>query len=78
MICCSVGHRKIDNKECVKEKVKAVVGRLIIERNVRIFYFGSRSEFDDICHAVVTEFQKDFPDIVRVNNVYIKHYWKSI
>ncbi len=64
---CFIGHRKIENKEAVKEKVKEVVGWFIVEKGIRVFHFGSRSEFDDICHAVVTDFQKIYPDIVRVN-----------
>ncbi len=65
--CCFIGHRKIEDKEAVQEKVKEVVGKLIVEKGVRTFHFGSRSEFDDICHAVVTEFQRSYPDIVRIN-----------
>ncbi len=64
---CFIGHRKVENKEIVKEKVKEVVGRLIVENDVRIFHFGSRSEFDDVCHSIVTDFQKIYPDIIRVN-----------
>ncbi len=64
---CFIGHRKVENKELVKEKVKEVVERLIVEKGVKTFHFGSRSEFDDICHVVVTEFQKIYPDIIRVN-----------
>ncbi len=67
MSCCFIGHRKIQDKAAVQEKVKEVVEDLIAEKGVRTFLFGSRSEFDDICHAVVTEFQKNYPDIVRVN-----------
>ncbi len=67
MTCCFIGHRKIQDKAAVQEKVKEVVEDLIAEQGVGTFHFGSRSEFDDICHAVVTEFQKNHPDIVRVN-----------
>ncbi len=66
-VCCFIGHRKVENKEFVKEKVKEIVERLIVEKNVRVFHFGSRSEFDDICHAVVTDFQRIYPDSIFVN-----------
>ncbi len=67
MTCCFIGHRKIEDKEMVAQKVREVVEGLIIQNRVRIFHFGSRSQFDDICHAVVTEFQRLYPEIVRVN-----------
>ncbi len=67
MACCFIGHRKIEDKPRVKEAVEKVVGELIEQKGERTFLFGSRSEFDDICHAVVTEFQKTYPDIVRIN-----------
>ncbi len=65
--CCFIGHRKIEDHEAVFEKVKAVVEDLIINQNVRFFYFGSRSEFDDICHRAVTELQERYPFLVRIN-----------
>ena len=46
---------------------KKAIKNLIVNENVRVFHFGSRSEFDDICHEIVTAFQKDFPDIKRIN-----------
>ena len=64
--CCFIGHRKIQDKEAVLPHVKAIVEMLIKEKGVRIFNFGSKSEFDDLCYAVVTEFQNNFPDIIRV------------
>ncbi len=47
--------------------VKQLIENLISEKGVRVFHFGSKSEFDDICHRVVTELQSVYPDIVRVN-----------
>lgn len=67
MVCCFIGHRKVENKELVLAKVKEIVSDLIVNKHVRIFNFGSKSEFDDICHAVVSDFQKTFPDIVRIH-----------
>lgn len=74
MICCFVGHRKVENQELIKKKVKEVVGLLIVEKGVRTFCFGSRSEFDDICHAVVTDFKKTYFDIIRINYNYKSEY----
>ncbi len=65
--CCFIGHRKVQDKELVFLAVKKTVERLIIENGVRTFHFGSKSEFDDLCHLAVTELQSKYPDIVRVN-----------
>ncbi len=65
--CCFIEHRKIDEQESVYQKVKVVLKELIEEKSVRTFFFGSKSEFGDICHTVVTEFQHNYPDIVRIN-----------
>ncbi len=67
MACCFIGHRKIENKARVFKKAKEIIERLIVEKKVKTFYFGSKSEFDDICHAAVTELQSVYPDIVRIN-----------
>ncbi len=65
--CCFIGHRKITDKELVFVAVKRTVQRLILEKGVKTFHFGSKSEFDDICHLVVSELQNKYPDIVRIN-----------
>ncbi len=65
--CCFIGHRKVQDKELVFSCVKQIVATLVSEKGVRIFRFGSKSEFDDICHIVVTNLQSIYPDIVRVN-----------
>ncbi len=81
MKCCFVGHRKVENAELVKEKVKEVVERLIVENGVKTFYFGSRSKFDDICHAVVTQFKGKYSEIkriyVRAEYAYISDSYKK-
>ena len=35
-------------------------------KEVNIFYFGSKSEFDDLCHKVVTELKEKYSHIKRV------------
>lgn len=39
---------------------------LINEHGVYTFLFGSRSQFDDLCHEIVTELQKKNPQIKRI------------
>lgn len=46
--------------------LKNTIVRLITEENVKYFLFGSRSDFDDLCHHIVTELQSDYAHIVRV------------
>lgn len=46
--------------------VKAQLVSLIETKGVNTFLFGSRSEFDDICHEVVTELREHYPGIERI------------
>ena len=39
---------------------------LILEDNVDAFLFGSRSNFDELCHMVVTELKEKYPNIRRI------------
>ncbi len=65
--CCFIGHRKVQDKELVFSCVKNVIETLITENGIRAFHFGSKSEFDDLCHLAVTELQIEYRDIVRIN-----------
>ena len=64
-ICSFFGHRKIEITEELKQKVKEVIEDLIVNHNVLIFLFGSRSDFDYLCHLVVTELKEKYPNIIR-------------
>ncbi len=63
--CCFVGHRKIENADQVKERLVEVIGQLILQ-GVTVFYFGSRSEFDDLAWDVVTELKAQNQAIKRI------------
>ncbi len=65
MLCSIFGHRKIETNINLQE-LKNVLKNLISERNVDTFYFGGFSEFDDLCHALVTELKSEFPDVKRI------------
>ena len=52
--CCFVGHRNVSETTKVKEIVWRVVENLVTVEGVRVFRFGSNSEFDNICFAVVS------------------------
>ena len=64
--CSFFGHRDTPQTEELKEKVREVVERLIVEEGVDVFLFGSRSSFDELCHIVVTEIKEKYPNIRRV------------
>ena len=64
--CSFFGHRKIEITEELKQKVKEVIEDLIVNHNVLIFLFGSRSDFDYLCHLVVTELKEKYPNIKRI------------
>ena len=64
--CSFFGYRDTAQTEELKQKVREIVERLIVEEEVDTFLFGSRSKFDELCHMVVTEFQEKYPKIRRV------------
>ena len=65
-VCCFIGHRKIEKSIELKQRVKDVINDLIENKGVITFLFGSRSEFDDLCHSIVTDLQKNNPQIKRI------------
>ena len=64
--CCFVGHRAITASEKLTENLTKTIERLIAEEGVKYFLFGSRSEFDDLCHGIVTALKEKYPHVVRV------------
>jgi len=64
--CCFFGHRKIDETPELIERLSAEIEVLITEKDVNIFYFGSKSEFDVLCHKTVTDLKEKYPHIKRV------------
>ena len=63
---CFFGHRKIDETEELKNKLSEIIENLIANENVDTFLFGSKSQFDDLCHKVVTDLKEKHPYIKRV------------
>ncbi len=73
--CCFIGHRKINKTVELCEKVRKNVLDLIVNKEVNVFYFGSASEFDDLCLDVVTKIKKDYPNIKLV---YVRSHFAYI
>ena len=65
-ICCFFGHRKIDETEDLKVKLYTIIENLIVNKKIDTFLFGSKSEFDDLCHKVVSELKDKHPQIKRI------------
>ena len=66
MIATFIGHRKIQNKKNLSEKLKDTILNLIDDKQVDTFLFGSRSAFDELCLETITEIQQIRPHIKRI------------
>lgn len=64
--CSFFGHRKIETTEELTKKLKYTIEELIIKENVTTFLFGSRSEFNHLCHFIVTRLKEEYPGIKRI------------
>ena len=64
--CCFFGHRKVVSIEQIKSCAYKEVEELIINKGVRVFLFGSKSEFNTLCYEVVSELKKKHPYIKRI------------
>ena len=64
--CCFIGHRTIEDKEILNNVIYEYVERLILHENVKIFYFGSRGDFNRLCHEVVTDLKEKYNFIRRI------------
>ena len=65
-VCSVFGHRKIEKTEQLVAKLDELLEMLIVEKGVTTFLFGSRSEFDSLCHQRVTLLQTKYPEIKRI------------
>lgn len=66
MIVTFIGHRKLQFDSSFRLQLKELLLSLIDDRNADTFLFGSRSDFSDLCLEVVSEIQKERPNIKRV------------
>lgn len=64
--CCFFGHRKIKETEALQETIYDIVENLITYKNVDTFFFGSKSDFDALCHKIVTELKEKYPHIKQI------------
>ena len=66
MICCFLGHREICETGELRAQLYGVIKELIINEKVDTFLFGSKSQFNSLCYALVTELRSEYPHIMRI------------
>ena len=64
--CCVFGHRKISEKDKLKEKLSDIFEKLIDSGDVDTFLLGSKSEFNELCRDVLAVKKEKHPHIQRV------------
>ncbi len=64
--CCFIGHRKIEDSLELRTKLRELIEAAIVTYNIDTFLFGSKSEFDSLCHTLTTELEEKYPHIKRV------------
>lgn len=64
--CCFLGHRNVKETDALWQILHCHIERLITEKAVSTFLFGSKSQFDEICYRVVTSLKEKYPHIQRV------------
>ena len=73
--CCFIGHRKIEITVELRQKLYGYIESLIVNENVKMFLFGSRSKFNELCYEIVCELQEKYPDIQKV---YVRSQYEYI
>ena len=73
--CCFFGHRRIDETEELKNRLCGIIENLITNEKVDTFLFGSKSQFDDLCHETVSNLKEKFPHIKRI---YVRSAYQHI
>lgn len=63
---CFFGHRFIDESEELRRRLYKTIEDLIQNRQVTVFLFGSKSQFDDLCYKTVSELMGKYSYIKRV------------
>ena len=65
-VCCFIGHREIEANAELEHRIAVLVERLIVEEQVEMFLFGSKSRFNSLCYEVVTRAKEKYPHVRRV------------
>ncbi|MDO5477841.1 MAG: hypothetical protein Q4G23_01610 [Clostridia bacterium] len=73
--CCFFGHRKINKTPELLEKLTETIEFLIADKGVITFYFGSKSEFDDLCYKVVSDLKEKY---IYIKRIYVRVTYQHI
>lgn len=73
--CCFIGHRTIKETYKLKLQLLNIIENLIETKNVDTFLFGSKSQFNDFCHNIITQLKEKYPHIKRV---YVRAEYNNI
>lgn len=65
LVCSFFGHRNALLTDYQYERLREIIEDLIVNKNVQTFLFGSRSDFDFVCHKIVTDLKEKYPFITR-------------
>jgi uncharacterized phage-like protein YoqJ len=63
---CFFGHRNITITDDLTCRLHKEIDPLIRIEGMTMFLFGSKSQFDDLCHDVVSKLKTTYPHIQRV------------
>lgn len=63
--CCFIGHRNTKLTDIELLDLKNIIEDLIVNHGVSRFLFGSKSDFNYLCHDIVTQLKDEYPDISR-------------
>lgn len=66
MTCCFIGHREICNTSALRNQLYQLIEKLITDKHVDVFLFGSKSKFNSLCYALTTQLKRQYPHIRRV------------
>ena len=64
--CCFIGHRHVNESQELLQRLSLNIEKLILNKQVDTFLFGSKSDFNSLCYEAVTQLRKKYPFIKRV------------
>lgn len=73
--CCFIGHRNAKETPKLCEDLRNTVIFLIEKQGVEVFFFGSKSKFDDLCLRIVREIKIIYP---KIQLVYVRSHYPNI
>ena len=59
--CCFFGHREVTHN--IRDKLTAIIEKLISENGVTEFYVGHQGQFDNMVYSVLKELKQKYPQI---------------